>query len=167
MCAIDALGIPAMLGCDAVITSADPVSGDPVQVRFTSGVAAWQPAGAVVFYGVRPESGPAASVCCGYLRFFATRATAGQFAAAHPEAGGTIWPPAPRRNSASRSSASCWPAPPDLLVDHWLARYPATDPRITRRDGGRTRPGTSPRPRRPRDVSCWHALDLNPLTPRR
>src|SRR5208282_5745849 len=51
MCAIDALGIPAMLGTDAVITSADPVSGEPVQVRFTSGVPAWHPAGAVVFYG--------------------------------------------------------------------------------------------------------------------
>jgi Alkylmercury lyase len=44
MCAIDALGIPAMLGSDAVITSVDPVSGDPVQVRFTDGIAAWQPA---------------------------------------------------------------------------------------------------------------------------
>jgi hypothetical protein len=93
MCAIDALGIPAMLGCDAVITSADPVSGEPVRVRFNSGVAVWQPAGAVVFYGARPEPGPAASVCCGYLRFFAARATAGQFAAARPEAEGTILDP--------------------------------------------------------------------------
>jgi hypothetical protein len=41
MCAVDALGIPAMLGTDAVITSVD-------------------------------------SVCCGYLRFLAGRATAGQ-----------------------------------------------------------------------------------------
>ncbi len=93
MCAVDALGIPAMLGCDAVITSDDPVSGDPVQVRFTGGAAAWQPAGAVVFYGARPEPGPTASVCCGYLRFFAARATARQFAAAHPEASGTILDP--------------------------------------------------------------------------
>jgi len=30
MCAIDALGIPEMLGCDAVIDAADPVSGEPV-----------------------------------------------------------------------------------------------------------------------------------------
>lgn len=90
MCAIDALGIPAMLGTDAVITSADPVSGEPVQVRFADGTAAWEPAGAVVFYGARPGPGPSAEVCCGYLRFFASRATAGQFAAAHPEAGGTI-----------------------------------------------------------------------------
>jgi hypothetical protein len=90
MCAVDALGVPAMLGTDAVITSADPVSGEPVQVRFTGGAAAWQPAGAVVFYGARFGPGLSAAVCCGYLRFFVGRATAGQFAAAHPEAGGTI-----------------------------------------------------------------------------
>ena len=30
MCAIDALGIPAMLGQDVVITSQDPVTGEPV-----------------------------------------------------------------------------------------------------------------------------------------
>jgi hypothetical protein len=94
MCAIDALGIPAMLGTDAVITSTDPVSGDPVRVTFVGGTAAWQPAGAVAFYGARPESGPSAAVCCGYLRFFASRATAGQFAAAHPEAEGSILDPA-------------------------------------------------------------------------
>src|SRR6266849_3560693 len=32
MCAIDALGIPAMLGQDVVITSRDPVTGEPVTV---------------------------------------------------------------------------------------------------------------------------------------
>lgn len=90
MCAIDALGIPAMLGLDALITSADPVTGSPVRVRFTDGAAAWEPGSAVVFYGARPEAGPSASVCCGYLRFLASRESAGQFAAAHPEAEGTI-----------------------------------------------------------------------------
>jgi hypothetical protein len=90
MCAIDALGIPAMLGADAVIESQDPVSGDPVRVRFHDGAAVWEPRTAAVFYGARPEMGPSADVCCGYLRFFATRATAEAFAAAHPEAGGEI-----------------------------------------------------------------------------
>src|SRR5712691_2692420 len=32
MCAIDALGIPAMLGQDVVITSRNPVTGEPVTV---------------------------------------------------------------------------------------------------------------------------------------
>jgi hypothetical protein len=90
MCAIDALGIPAMLGLDALITSADPVTGAPIRVRFTGGAAAWEPGSATVFYGARSEAGPSASVCCGYLRFFASRESAEQFAARHPEAEGTI-----------------------------------------------------------------------------
>lgn len=90
MCAIDALGIPAMLGSDAVVDAADPVSGEPVRVTFTSGVASWQPQRAVVFYGARAGSGPSAAVCCGYSRFFATRDSAGSFAARHPEVSGRI-----------------------------------------------------------------------------
>ncbi|MEV7025957.1 alkylmercury lyase family protein [Kitasatospora sp. NPDC093558] len=79
MCAIDALGIPVMLGADAVITSADPVTGEPVRVEFTDGTATWQPATAVVYYGARPGNGPAAALCCGYLRFFTDRDTAEQW----------------------------------------------------------------------------------------
>jgi hypothetical protein len=90
MCAIDALGIPAMLGCDAVIDSRDPVTGAPIQVRATGGVMTWEPAGTVVYYGARREPGPSAAVCYGYLRFFESRAAAEQFAAAHPEAEGSV-----------------------------------------------------------------------------
>lgn len=46
------------------------------QPTFAGGTASWEPAGAVAFYGARPGSGPSAEVCCGYLRFFASRATA-------------------------------------------------------------------------------------------
>ena len=90
MCAIDALGIPAMLDSDAVITSTDPTTGQAIRVRFTGGIATWEPPSAVVFYGARPETGPSAAVCCGYLRFFATAASAQTFADAHPEARGEI-----------------------------------------------------------------------------
>ncbi|MFF2611758.1 organomercurial lyase [Kitasatospora sp. NPDC058046] len=79
MCAIDALGIPTMLGADAVITSTDPVTGHPIRVEFTGGATTWQPASAVVYYGARSGDGPAASVCCGYLRFFTDRTTAEQW----------------------------------------------------------------------------------------
>ena len=48
-CAIDSLGIPPMLGTDAVITSADPLTGAPVTVTFSGGQASWDPPGAVVF----------------------------------------------------------------------------------------------------------------------
>ncbi|MFG3064637.1 organomercurial lyase [Streptomyces sp. NPDC048231] len=37
MCAVDALGIPDMLGTDAVITSTDPVTGDTITVTSTQG----------------------------------------------------------------------------------------------------------------------------------
>jgi hypothetical protein len=90
MCAIDALGIPAMLGVDAVIESTDPVSSDPIQVSFHNGIASWQPETATVFCGARSGLGPAAAVCCGYVRFFGTRAAAEAFAAAHPEAVGDV-----------------------------------------------------------------------------
>jgi hypothetical protein len=90
MCAIDALGIAAMLGSDTVIDSADPVSGEPVRVTFTGGTASWHPQSTVVFYGARAGSGPSAAVCCEYLRFFATRENAEAFAARHSEAPGRV-----------------------------------------------------------------------------
>ena len=90
MCAIDALGIAAMLGSDTVIDAADPVSGEPVRVTFAGGTARWNPQSTVVFYGARAGSGPSAAVCCGYLRFFATRENAEAFAGRHPEAPGRI-----------------------------------------------------------------------------
>ncbi|MEU1404822.1 alkylmercury lyase family protein [Streptomyces sp. NPDC005728] len=90
MCAIDALGIPVMLGTDAVITSTDPVTGDPVRVEFTGGSTTWQPATAVVHYGARPGTGPAAAVCCGYLRFFTDRATAEQWTGRHTDISGAV-----------------------------------------------------------------------------
>ncbi|MFE6174332.1 alkylmercury lyase family protein [Streptomyces sp. NPDC056464] len=85
MCAIDALGIPDMLGTDAVITSADPVTGEAVTVTSTGGHMTWQPATAVVFVGQRSScTGPAAEVACGALNFFTGRGTAGTWAEQHP-----------------------------------------------------------------------------------
>lgn len=67
MCAIDALGIPPMLGTGAVITSSDPLTGAPVTVTFSGGQAIWDPPGAVVFAGCADCDGPAEQVSCGYL----------------------------------------------------------------------------------------------------
>ncbi|MFG2333190.1 organomercurial lyase [Streptomyces sp. NPDC048604] len=90
MCAIDALGIAAMLGQDIRVASADPVSGHPVTVSFTGGTARWEPEDAVVFVGRRPGQGPAADVCCDALNFFADRATAETWARRHPGIPGRI-----------------------------------------------------------------------------
>ncbi len=101
MCAIDALGIAAMLGRSVTISSADPGTDDPITVTVPSGKgrAVWDPSTAVVFTGqqntcgTRTERGAsvpfvAADVCCGYINFFTTTASAAAWAEAHPEVTG-------------------------------------------------------------------------------
>ncbi|MGW4108917.1 alkylmercury lyase family protein, partial [Streptomyces sp. NPDC004976] len=90
MCAIDALGVAAMLHQDVAVTSGDPVDGRPVTVIFTGGTARWEPAEAVVFVGQRAKTGPAATVCCDALNFFADSSTAEVWARRHPEVPGRI-----------------------------------------------------------------------------
>jgi len=51
MCAIDALGLPAMTGLDGIITSADPRDGTPITVTARGGTWSWNPATAVVVAG--------------------------------------------------------------------------------------------------------------------
>ncbi|MGW5201238.1 organomercurial lyase [Streptomyces spiralis] len=85
MCAIDALGIPDMLGTDAVITSADPVTGEAITVTSAGGRMTWQPSTAVVYVGQRSCTGPAAEVACGALNFFTSRRTARTWEQQHPD----------------------------------------------------------------------------------
>ncbi|MGG2464112.1 organomercurial lyase [Streptomyces sp. RGM 3693] len=49
-----------------------------------------EPAQAVVFVGRRDGEGPAASVCCDTLNFFASRASAERWTGEHPEVKGQI-----------------------------------------------------------------------------
>ena len=102
MCAIDALGIAAMLHAAVTITSADSRTGGPVTITVHAGgqTAAWQPPAAVVFAGTSrepchvPADAPvipaAADVSCGYVNFFTTGASAAAWASAHPEVTGEI-----------------------------------------------------------------------------
>lgn len=90
MCAIDALGVPAMLGTDAVITSSDPVSGRPVIVTAVAGRLTWEPDTAVVYVGQRSCAGPAADTACGALNFFTGEDTARTWAARHPDHTGRV-----------------------------------------------------------------------------
>ncbi|MFC7845802.1 alkylmercury lyase family protein [Streptomyces sp. NPDC057382] len=90
MCAIDALGVAAMLQQDITVTSCDPIDGRPVTVSFTDGTARWEPGEAVVFVGQRDQAGPAATVCCDALNFFADPTTAAEWARHHPEVHGRI-----------------------------------------------------------------------------
>ncbi|MEV7276980.1 organomercurial lyase [Streptomyces sp. NPDC093111] len=90
MCAVDALGIAAMLGRDTVVSSVDPVTGAPVTVTSTDGTTVWEPETAVVFVGRRPFAGPAEAVCCDALNFFTGHASATAWSKAHPEVPGDI-----------------------------------------------------------------------------
>jgi Alkylmercury lyase len=92
MCAIDALGISAMTGRPVLIESADPSTGEPVAVHVDQASSPWDPGTAVVYVGRTGggSAGPSASVCCGHINFFATRATASAWAASHPEITGGI-----------------------------------------------------------------------------
>ncbi|WP_267037084.1 alkylmercury lyase family protein [Streptomyces sp. NBC_00091] len=90
MCAIDALGVPAMLEQDAVISSTDPVTGDPITVTFTDGTVRWEPASTVVFVGQRPGGGPAASACCDALNFFTNTDNARTWTGRHPDVPGRV-----------------------------------------------------------------------------
>jgi len=104
MCAIDALGIAAMLGTATTIISTDPGTGEPVivTVHADGKSAAWQPPAAVVFSGRRTWWGPGdfppggraiapdEAVCCGYVNFFAAYASAAAWASAHFEVTGQI-----------------------------------------------------------------------------
>lgn len=90
MCAIDALGMSAMLGQDTHIDSVDTTTGQPITVTTTAGQTRWEPAGAVVFIGADSGGGPSADCCCDYLNFFADHTTAQAWTAAHPQIPGQI-----------------------------------------------------------------------------
>ncbi len=69
-CAIDALGISAMLGADTDLTSVDPHTGDTVTARSRNEQWSWQPPASVVFLG---SAGPGrvTDTCCPVINFFA------------------------------------------------------------------------------------------------
>lgn len=69
MCAIDALGMPAMVGREATISSSDPVSGASVEVELGGNHLNWTPDTAVVVLG-RSGDGPIATACCAHIDFY-------------------------------------------------------------------------------------------------
>jgi alkylmercury lyase len=79
MCAIDALGLPAMTGRDGQITTADPRDGTPVVVSVCRGTWTWSPPGAVVVAGRATNCGSdcgSFEVMCPNTVFCASRESA-------------------------------------------------------------------------------------------
>jgi hypothetical protein len=90
MCAIDALGIAAMLGRDTRIESVDVTTGQPIIITTTSGHTGWEPTGAVVLIGADAAGGPSADCCCDYLNFFTDQAAAEAWTRSNPGVPGQI-----------------------------------------------------------------------------
>ncbi|MFD4439973.1 organomercurial lyase [Nocardia sp. NPDC058519] len=90
MCAVDALGLAAMLDTDVEVSSTDPVTHTPITVTVHGQHLTAEPATAVVFVGGRATQGPTAESCCNYLNFFTDRPAAEAWAADHPEVPGLV-----------------------------------------------------------------------------
>ncbi|MFF4879385.1 alkylmercury lyase family protein [Micromonospora sp. NPDC000668] len=90
MCAIDALGMPFMLGTDATITSADPHTDQPVRVTITNGAATYEPAEAVVVYAATGGAGRSVDTCCSTINFFTSAPNAQAWITAHPHLAATV-----------------------------------------------------------------------------
>src|SRR6516164_1637537 len=71
MCAIDALGVSAMLGRPVTITAAEPGTGRVITVHADRDQARWNPPRAVVFAGETGDRGClSVDRTCGYINFF-------------------------------------------------------------------------------------------------
>ena len=90
MCAIDALGTPAMFDEPVSIVSRDPDTGEEVQVELQpGGQGSWRPEEAVVVCGMS-GGGDSCSSCCPVLNFFASTASAERWLAVHSEIRGCV-----------------------------------------------------------------------------
>ncbi|MEU4710849.1 organomercurial lyase [Nocardia salmonicida] len=89
MCAIDALGMSAMLGADTTIETTAPDTGQPISVAVRDQQLTATPTTAVVFVGGQAAQGPSAATCCSYLNFFPDRESGQSWAATHPDISGT------------------------------------------------------------------------------
>ncbi len=81
-CAVDALGIGAMLGRDTDVRSVDPTSGEPVTAAERGGQWTWHPFNAVVFVGSSGD-GTITDACCPVINFFASAGNALEYKRHH------------------------------------------------------------------------------------
>jgi hypothetical protein len=91
MCAIDALGISAMLGRPVTITAAEPGTSRVITIQANGDQARWDPPGTVVFSGATVgDCCHAADRTCGYINFFTSTRAARTWAKANPAVTGTV-----------------------------------------------------------------------------
>jgi Alkylmercury lyase len=91
MCAIDALGIPFMLGEPTEIVSRDPLTAEEVRTWVEPGGGVrWEPEAAAVLAGSDRDEGPASAVCCAFVNFFASRENAQRYRRETPGVRGEV-----------------------------------------------------------------------------
>lgn len=91
MCAIDALGISAMLARPVTITAAEPGTGRTITVHADRDKARWDPPHAVVFAGATGvDRCHAVDRTCGYINFFTSARAARAWARANPAITGEV-----------------------------------------------------------------------------
>lgn len=91
MCAIDALGISAMLGHPVMITATEPGTRRVITVHADGDQARWHPPSAVVFAGAADaECCHSADRTCGYINFFTSARAARAWAHANPTVTGEV-----------------------------------------------------------------------------
>lgn len=91
MCAVDALGMSAMLDRPVTITSADPGSGATITVEVDHDHARWHPHTAVVFAGAAGAACcPSADRTCGHINFFTSAEAAHTWAAERSGVTGSV-----------------------------------------------------------------------------
>jgi Alkylmercury lyase len=90
MCAVDALGMAAMLDRSIEISSHDPRTGTDVRVQLDpDGTASWAPQNAVVVIGSAACGGPSYCSCCDVLNFLESAESAERYLADRPEVNGS------------------------------------------------------------------------------
>lgn len=95
MCAIDALGMSAMLSVPVTVTSTEPDTNHEVTVQADHNTARWHPTTAVVFAGATAASTtgaccPSVDRTCGHINFFTTADAAREWATRNPDVTGTV-----------------------------------------------------------------------------
>ncbi|MGH3864386.1 alkylmercury lyase family protein [Actinokineospora sp.] len=91
MCAVDALGMSAMLGVPVTITSTEPGNDHTVTVHVDRDTARWEPNTAVVFAGQAGDACcPSVDSTCGHINFFTTPDAAHDWAARNPGITGVV-----------------------------------------------------------------------------
>ncbi|SFP06101.1 Alkylmercury lyase [Amycolatopsis arida] len=91
MCAIDALGVSAMLGIPITISSTEPDTDRTVTVHVDQRTARWRPDTAVVFAGATEDTCcPSVDRTCGYINFFTSPDAVRRWTARNPGVTGVV-----------------------------------------------------------------------------